>query len=106
MFFKTSLEIKEALFYPAPSIFVAYMIEKLLLFLYPPLPRTGLLFKTHSSKINFSIISYKTACYEELINLLFSLKFHPYLMTKKYSNFNHLSVSLNPIFYKWTSEAP
>lgn len=35
MFFKTSLEIKEALFYPAPSIFVAYMIEKLLLFLYP-----------------------------------------------------------------------
>lgn len=69
MFFKTSLEIKtvKKLFYPAWSISVAYMIEKLLLFLYPPLPRTGLLFKTHGSKITFSIITYKTASYEELI---------------------------------------
>lgn len=86
MFFKTSLEIKtvKKLFYPAWSISVAYMIEKLLLFLYPPLPRTGLLFKTHGSKITFSIITYKTASYEELIY------------------FSHL----NSIYILWLRNAP
>jgi len=50
------LKIKVELFYPAWSIFVAYMTEIALIFIYYAPPKTCLLFKTHTSEKLFLLL--------------------------------------------------